>query len=197
MGADLRIGLISDTHIPEAMPELWPQVFAAFSDCDYILHGGDLHEISVVDQLGEIAPIYVARGNGEDGSGGRSVVEADPRLKDVWNLQLGGLHIGLIHYVPGPENAPYHTMRWALDRYFPDQTPDVIVHGDTHVESIMTLEGVVCINPGSPTFPHNLNLQMGTIGFLDIKEGRPQASIWRLTDSGIEPFDWDTWKRPW
>ena len=26
----LRIGLISDTHIPEACPQLWPQVFDAF-----------------------------------------------------------------------------------------------------------------------------------------------------------------------
>jgi hypothetical protein len=32
----LRIGLISDTHIPEARAELWPQVFAAFEDAGYI-----------------------------------------------------------------------------------------------------------------------------------------------------------------
>lgn len=33
----MRIGLISDTHIPEARPQLWPQVFEAFSGVDYIL----------------------------------------------------------------------------------------------------------------------------------------------------------------
>ena len=38
---------------------------------------------------------------------------------------------------------------------------------------------------------------MGTIGFLDINDGVADASIWRLTPNGIEPFDWDTWGRPW
>jgi hypothetical protein len=37
----LRIGLISDTHIPEARAELWPQVFSTFADVDVILHGGE------------------------------------------------------------------------------------------------------------------------------------------------------------
>jgi predicted phosphodiesterase len=71
------------------------------------------------------------------------------------------------------------------------------VHGDTHVEDIRHVDGVLCVNPGSPTFPHNLTLQYGTIGFLDIADGRAEASIWRLTDDGIEPFEWDTWGRPW
>jgi putative phosphoesterase len=197
MSSDIRIGLISDTHIPEAMPTLLPQVFDAFDDCDCILHGGDVHDISVIDQLHAVAPTYVARGNGDDGSGGRAVLADDPRLNDVWTLDLGGLTVGLIHDIPVPENPPHHTMRWALDRYFPDRTPDVIVHGDTHVESIMTLEDVLCVNPGSPTYPHNLRLQLGTIGFLDIRNGQPHASIWRLTETGIEPFVWDTWGRPW
>jgi hypothetical protein len=53
------------------------------------------------------------------------------------------------------------------------------------------------VNPGSPTFPHNLQVQYGTIGFLEINNGSVDASIWRLNETGIEPFDWDTWGRPW
>ena len=68
----LRIGLISDTHIPEARAELWPQVFDVFAGVDAILHGGDIHELFVLDQLAELAPLWSARGNGEDGSAGRS-----------------------------------------------------------------------------------------------------------------------------
>ena len=45
----MRIGLVSDTHIPEAREELWPQVCDAFRGVDLILHGGDLHELRVVD----------------------------------------------------------------------------------------------------------------------------------------------------
>ena len=33
---------------------------------------------------------------------------------------------------------------------------------------IDVMEGVLCVNPGSPTFPHNLNTQLGTIGFLEL-----------------------------
>jgi predicted phosphodiesterase len=53
----------------------------------------------------------------------------------------------------------------------------------------------LCINPGSPTFPHNLETQLGTIGFLEISGGQAEATIWQLTTDGIEPFDWGRWKR--
>ena len=76
----MRIGLISDTHIPEARPELWPQVFDAFRGVDLILHAGDVHELRVIDELEAVAPIYVARGNGDDGSGGRPALPDDERL---------------------------------------------------------------------------------------------------------------------
>jgi uncharacterized protein len=87
----------------------------------------------------------------------------------------------------------------ALDRLYPDRerNPDVIVHGDTHVEHIAEIDGILCVNPGSPTYPHNLNVQYGTIGYLDIVDGKAEASIWRLNETGIETFDWDTWGRPW
>ena len=42
-----------------------------------------------------------------------------------------------------------------------------------------------------------LDTQLGTIGFLDIVDGRPSASIWQITDAGIAPFDWGRWRRPW
>ena len=43
----LRIGLVSDTHIPEARASLWPQVYDAFHGVDYIFHGGDVHELDL------------------------------------------------------------------------------------------------------------------------------------------------------
>jgi hypothetical protein len=78
LGGPLRIGLVSDTHIPEARSELWPEVFDAFQGLDLILHGGDLHELSVLHALADVAPVYAARGNGEDGSGGRPVTRTIP-----------------------------------------------------------------------------------------------------------------------
>ena len=191
----MRIGLISDTHIPESREELWPQVFDAFRGVDLILHAGDLHELRVVDELNEIAPIYVARGNGDDGSGGRPVVPDDERLREAWWLELGGLVVGVTHVVPVPEMPPHLTLERSIARHFPDRKPDVIIYGDTHVESIDMVDGILCVNPGSPTFPHNLEMQFGTIGFLEIEGDRANASVWQITETGIDPFDWSRWRR--
>lgn len=194
----MRIGLISDTHIPEARHELWPQVFEAFAGVDYILHAGDIHDLVVIDQLGDVAPIYVARGNGDDGSGGRPIQPFDTRLRESWLVELGGLRIGITHDVPIPEFPPNLTLERAMMRYFGTTELDVLIYGDTHVEAIDHINGVLCVNPGSPTYPRNLDTQLGTIGFLEIDEhGKPEATIWQLTETGIEPFNWSKWKRPW
>ena len=101
----IRIGLISDTHIPEARDSLWPQVYDAFADVDLIFHAGDIHELYVLDELEKLAPVYAARGNGEDGSGGRPVQPEDPRVKYAWLLQLEGLWVCLLYTSPSPRDS--------------------------------------------------------------------------------------------
>lgn len=193
----MKIGLISDTHIPEAMPALWPHVFDAFDGVDCILHAGDIHDISVIHALHEVAPTYAARGNGDDGSSGRAVQPDDERLKETWLLELNGFKVGLTHYIPMPEMPPNLTVSKWIDRLYPEERPHVLIYGDTHVEQIDVFDGVLCVNPGSPTFPHNLNVQLGTIGFLDLSGTEPVASIHQLTDEGPVAFDWERSRRPW
>ncbi len=195
----MRLGLISDTHIPEAMPELWPHVYDQFNDCDGILHAGDIYDLSVIEELATRAPVWGARGNGDDGSSGRDVQPDHPSLREHWMIEFDGVLVALTHAIPVPEAPPNFTVLRTLDRLYPDRerNPDVIIHGDTHVEHIAEVGGILCVNPGSPTYPHNLNVQYGTIGYLDIIDGRAEASIWKLNETGIEVFDWDTWGRPW
>src|SRR3970040_3054863 len=114
----MRIALISDTHIPEARHELWPQVFDAFAGVDATLHAGDIHDLVVIDQLHDIAPTYAARGNGDDGSGGRPIQPFHKRLREAWVLVFGGLTIGMTHDLPLPEYPPHLTLERALQRYF-------------------------------------------------------------------------------
>jgi len=186
-----RIGLIADTHIPEARATLWPQVYEAFDGVDCIFHGGDVHDLALLDELEKVAPIYCARGNGEDGSGGRPIQPEDPRVKYVWTVEIESLSVGLTHYIPVDEGPPGLTLEKFVARYWPDKVPDVIVSGDSHTELITEIDGILCVNPGSPTYPHNYDTQYGTIGFLDIDGDRADASVWLITDDGIEPFDWD------
>lgn len=191
----MRIGLISDTHIPEARAELWPQAFAAMAGVDAILHAGDIHDVRLLDALAETAPVWAARGNGEDGSGGRPVQPDHPRLREAWTLEFGGVSVGLVHDLPVPELPPHLTVERAMRRHFGRADLDVVVYGDTHVEAVDEIGGVLCVNPGSPTYPHNLETQLGTIGFLDVADGRAEASIWQLTETGMAPFDWTRWRR--
>ena len=192
-----RIGLIADTHIPEARATLWPQVYDAFAGVDRIFHGGDVHDLALLDELEKVAPVYCARGNGEDGSGGRPIQPEDPRVKYVWTMEIESLTVGLTHYVPVEDGPPGLTLDKFVARYWPEKRPHVIVSGDSHTELIAEVDGILCVNPGSPTYPHNYDTQYGTIGFLELDDGKAEASVWLITDDGIEPFDWDTippWK---
>ena len=191
-----RIGLIADTHIPEARATLWPQVYDAFAGVDRIFHGGDVHDLALLDELEKVAPVYCARGNGEDGSGGRPIQPEDPRVKYVWSMEIESLTVGLTHYVPVKDAPPGLDLAKFVARYWPEKRPDVIVSGDSHTELIEEVDGILCVNPGSPTYPHNYDTQYGTIGFLELDNGAAAASVWLITDDGIEPFDWDA-VPPW
>ena len=136
--------------------------------------------------------------DGDDGSGGRPRQPDHPTLQESWVVSLGGLTIGLTHWAPVPERPNLTNLAGACDRFFGGVKPDIVVHGDTHVEDIRRIGDILCVNPGSPTFPHNLAYQFGTIGFIDIDDaGTPSASIWQVCDDGVEPFDWTRWNRPW
>jgi putative phosphoesterase len=188
LAGPLRIGLVSDTHIPEARSELWTEVFEAFRGLDLILHGGDLHELSVLEALAEVAPVYAARGNGEDGSGGRPVTPDHPQLLESWLLDIDGTVVGLTHDLPIPEMPPNLTVARWCERRFATTEIDVLVYGHTHVERIDMIGTTMCVNPGSPTYPRNLNTQLGTIGLLEIDGSDIRASLFQLTVDGPVPL---------
>ncbi len=176
---DMKIGLIADTHMPGAIRELWPQVFSAFEDVDLILHAGDLHTLEIVDRLQEIAPTYVAAGNGDVGI-------VDERLQDTWLLPAGDLMLGMIHRFPSPERKSPEHLDGYVDRHF-TSAPHVVIYGHTHLECIHRVGDLVCINPGSPTLPQNQSLRLGTIGTLEVEASSMSIQILQLTDHGVVP----------
>lgn len=175
----MRIGLISDTHIPAARKELWPQVYAAFSGVDLIMHGGDLMVPEVIDWLEEVAPVMAVSGNGDYTGWERSVAPQDRRLSESKVLALDGLRIGLVHDFQLPEAPPLRTLDGLMAHFFGGPV-NVIVRGSTHAAEITTVKGVLIVNPGSPTFPNHQSTRLGTIGFLEIENGRVRPSIVQL-----------------
>lgn len=176
------VGLIGDTHYPEAGP-LWDEAYAAFRGVDLILHAGDLHVVDVLDWLEERcrAPVLAVRGNGDDGGGGRPLCPEDTRLKPVQTLTVDDVRIGMVHDATLPEWPPHRTLESIMAHHFGGRV-DVFVHGDTHVPAVEEMRGVLLVNPGSPTYPRNLTRRLGTVGFLDVRGRDVRAWIHQLGD---------------
>ena len=104
------------------------------------------------------------------------------------------MNIGLISDTHIPEAVPELPMQmmphWPIEptmqHYFGCHT-DIIVCGHTHVEDIQRYGDVWVVNPGSPTYPRNLQAQLGTVGMLQLEEGhRADVTIYDLKT--LQPY---------
>lgn len=159
----MRIGLITDTHIPEVASELPPQLADAFHDVELILHAGDMYELSVLDDLERIAPVLAVLGDDD-----HPKLAEDRRVKQEQHLELEGYRVWLMHEGPWFRHV---SVRKA------DHTPDVIVHGHSHDARIRTLkDGILTIGSGSPTFL-NYKRGLGSVAILELGPDGPKANI--------------------
>lgn len=175
--SSLKVGLIADTHMPGATQHLWPEALAFFKGCDAILHAGDLHTLDIVDTLSDIAPTYVALGNGDVGM-------TDPRLQLSWRLDFEGTIVGMMHHCPSPARKPEAVVMKAIQKRF-ETLPHILVFGHTHAESITALNQLVVVNPGSPTLPHNRSLRRGTLGLIELSASTATISLHQIEEKGV------------
>ena len=183
-----RIGLVGDSHIPEAGPDLPAAAYEALAGCDRILHCGDLHTLDVVDRLERLAPTVVARGNGD--TLGRRVrrpgVPEDPRVVDEFVTEVAGFRIGLTHDLAHAEGRPSEAVTQLLTRRFGGPV-DIAVSGHTHVPMVWGLaDGTALVNPGSPTMPYGYLGIAGTVGFIDVADGEFDVTILDLRTGAPE-----------
>jgi len=174
----VKIGLISDTHSAGSGRDLPAAVFDALAGCDLLLHCGDLECIGVLDYLEEMAPVLAVRGYEDP-------VEPGERLARVSRIvDVNGVRIGMVHDIQWPPpliaTTPDGTgLVWPdsglgalLKRKFGGEV-DVVVFGDTHEEMVEWRDGVLFVNPGSPTYPGRRHTpgSLGTVAILDIQDG--------------------------
>lgn len=134
----MRIGVISDTHIPRACPSLPAQVIKAFDGVDLILHAGDLVEAKVLRDLEKIAKTIAVYGNMDD-------PDVLNLLREKEIIKVDGFSIGLIHGHGSAANIANYVRNQFSDKV------DTIVFGHSHVPMNEVKNGILFFNPGSPT----------------------------------------------
>lgn len=134
----MRIGLISDTHLPRKGRAIPEEVLAAFAGVDLILHAGDLVELAVLAPLERIAPVVAVAGNNDP-----------PEVVARWGrrrvLELEGFRVGLVH---GHEGRGANTVARALSNF---TGCDLVVFGHSHSAYNERHGQTLAVNPGSPT----------------------------------------------
>ena len=157
----MLIGLLSDTHIPDAVLSLPPQLKDVFRDVELILHAGDIFVVDVLDELSSIAPVLAARGDSD-----YLETRQDKRVKERHILTIDGVTIWLCHDEQLPADET-------------ENLPDVIISGHTHWGTVRNKEGVLQVNPGSPTYPV-YKYEPGTVALLRVSAGKADAEIIQL-----------------
>lgn len=131
-----RLAVVSDTHSqPHPYTAKWLTAFAP----DAILHGGDIGDLGVLDDLATIAPVYAVRGN----------IDTTARdLPDTLNLEIADgdrvLRVLLTHIaVYGPK------LRAEVAQAAKRAKAALVVCGHSHVPFIGVDRGLTVFNPGS------------------------------------------------
>jgi uncharacterized protein len=185
----ITIGVISDTHIPDRVRTLDPQVLTIFKEAhvSVILHAGDVSIPGVLQQLAEIAPVTAVRGN-------RDWV-ALRHLPHAVQVSLGGVQIGLTHGHGRPWNyirdrVDYMIGGYRLEMFQPrllETFPQarVIVFGHTHRPLNEWVDGTLLFNPGSPHFSDRKDVPL-SVGLLHISVGGEVEGELRALNNRLE-----------
>lgn len=152
---EILIGIIADTHIPDRVGDLHPDILPIFRDAGVsnILHAGDISLSRVLHRLSEVAPVTAVRGN-------RDIFSWS--LKKVEYLDLNGKKVALMHGHGGildylRDKLMFYREGYKLDRYLDllvntASEADVIIFGHTHYPVVHQYKGKLIINPGSASF---------------------------------------------
>lgn len=122
----MKIAVLSDTH-----GLLRPEVEKIISECDAVIHGGDINSQKIIDAIQEVkkpdAPFYIVRGNND-----KEWAEALPLHAE---FVLGGMKFYLVHN----------------KKDVPEELGDVqaVIYGHSHKYAEEVRDGRLWLNPGS------------------------------------------------
>jgi hypothetical protein len=120
-----KIGILSDTH-----GLLRPEVVSTVSDCDIIIHAGDVGDLSILEELRRIAPVHAVQGNTDKGKW----TEALPLTTGI---EIHGHFIYILHDIEHLDLDPAAAK------------VEMIIFGHSHKPEFKEKDSVFYLNPGS------------------------------------------------
>jgi putative phosphoesterase len=156
----VRIGIISDTHLPRGTRRIPNACLEQLRGCELVIHAGDFVSEEALEQVEAIGPPLAAVHGNVDPQAVRR------RLPERRVVDAGGVRIGVVHDAG--------SARGRLERLrsrFPDA--DAAVFGHSHMPLHEERDGFQIFNPGSPTdrrrSPHHTmglaHVEGRTVGF--------------------------------
>ena len=119
---DMRIAVISDTH-----GLLRPEVLDVIETCEVIIHGGDINNAEILQELSDRRPLYMVRGNNDK--------EWAKSIPETRQFELAGLTFFAVH---NKKDVPEDL-----------SGVDVIIFGHSHKYFEEVRDGRLWLNPGS------------------------------------------------
>jgi uncharacterized protein len=152
--------ILADTHIPRRARTLPEGLVAYLERADLVLHAGDLIGPSVLEELSAYnVPAHAVRGN---------VDMPGLDLPEALQLDFGGARIAMIH-----DSGRKEGRRKRLGKRFPEAR--VVVFGHSHIPFLEDENGLLLLNPGSPT--DKRRQPEHTFALLRSEEGDVRAEI--------------------
>lgn len=158
----MLVAVISDTHLPSRSRGLSTKVWQSISGADHILHAGDVCTPSILDELAEVAPVHAVMGNCDPPEVARW------GATDTLSIELDGVAISMVH-----DSGPTDGRRERMRKWFPDAR--VVVFGHSHMPVASDSDGLLLLNPGSPT--DRRRAPTFTIALLELNNGQPTATL--------------------
>lgn len=152
----MLIGVLSDTHIPEAAEDLPQRIYKDFLSVDLIIHAGDIVDLDTLRRLKKLKVVEAVYGN-------MDYPEVRKILKQKEIINVGGFKIGIFHGCGSPSGLVE-----LVKREFKNEKVDCIVFGHSHNPLNTVDDGVLFFNPGSST--DKIFAPYNSYGILEVKD---------------------------
>ncbi len=136
----LRVLVVSDTHVPTIAQRLPETILEEARSYDLIIHAGDVVSETTLRLLASLKQVETVRGNMDS-------PELASKLPVSRVLELGHFRVGVTH---GHIGRGRDTAERATS-LFPVGSVDCVIFGHSHIQMNERREGVLLLNPGSPT----------------------------------------------